>query len=511
MKIKRSSGLLMHITSLPGMHGIGTMGPEAYEFIDSLVEGGQKFWQILPIGPVSSVFGYSPYSSSSSFAGNYLFINLEMLQKEDWMRNYIMSELPRDYYNDFVDFEKIVSFKLPLMKNLALNFFKYSDEETKEAYRQFCNERSSWLEDYALFMAAAEHYNNYNWLTWDENLRMRKPDAIEKWRDHLKTEMDFHKFVQFVFFKQWNALKKYANNRGVQIIGDIPIYVTFDSAETWAVPGIFQLDEKTLRPLNVSGVPPDYFSKTGQRWGNPLYRWHENGKLKEETLKWWELRFKHSLQMFDLIRIDHFKGFESYWAIPETEPTAVNGQWEEGPGIDFFQKIKERLGKRRSDFPFIAEDLGVITPKVEKLRDDLGLPGMKILQFAFDMHNKNTYLPHNYKTTNCVVYTGTHDNNTTNGWFYELDIDEKTRKYIMNYLRIDHRDEFHWQLIGLALSSTADLSVFPVQDILGYAGKFRMNTPGKARNNWTWKLTRGRLTPEIMQKLKKLCALYNRA
>lgn len=511
MKIKRSSGMLMHITSLPGMHGIGTIGREAYEFVDLLVEGGQKYWQILPTGPVSSVFGFSPYSSFSSFAGNYLFINLEMLQKEEWMRNYIISELPRDYYNDFVDFEKIISFKLPLLQNAAVNFFKYAEPVAKEEYQTFCTEAGSWLNDYSLFMAVAEHYNNFNWLTWETNIRLRTPGGMEKWREKLKAEIDFHKFVQFVFFNQWYSLKKYANDRGIRFIGDIPIYITFDSAETWSDPDIFQLNEKTLRPEKVAGVPPDYFSKTGQRWGNPLYQWRDNGKLKGETLNWWASRFKHALRMYDVIRIDHFKGFESFWAIPEEEVTAVNGQWEEGPGIAFFNELKKKLGKKRNNFPLIAEDLGVITPKVEKLRDELGLPGMKILQFAFDFNNRNAYLPHNYKTNNCVVYTGTHDNNTTNGWFYEHEIDEKTRNYIMQYLCLSHRDEFHWELINLALSSTADLAIFPTQDILGYAGKFRMNTPGKTRNNWAWKLTPGRLTPAVMQKLKKMCSLYNRA
>ncbi|MCP5107814.1 MAG: 4-alpha-glucanotransferase [bacterium] len=510
MKIERSSGLLMHITSLPGKHGIGTMGQEAYQFVDLLAEGGQKFWQILPTGPVSSIFGYSPYSSLSSFAGNYLFINLAMLQKEEWMRNYIMSELPQDHYNDFVDFQKIISFKLPLLKNLAANFFKYADAETKRQYEGFCEDAGHWLEDYSIFMAVGEHYNNFNWSTWENGIRLREPAAIKTWAEKLKTNVDFHKFLQFVFSRQWSALKKYANERGVRIIGDIPIYVTFDSAETWASPDIFQLNERTLQPLKVAGVPPDYFSKTGQRWGNPLYRWHENGEIKEETLNWWATRFDHGCKLFDIIRIDHFKGFESYWSIPAIEETAVNGQWDQGPGIAFFKKLKQKLAKKCNDLPLIAEDLGVITPEVEKLRDELGLPGMKVLQFAFDFNNKNAYLPHNYKNTNCVVYTGTHDNNTTNGWFYENENTEETRSYIMRYLRLDHRHEFHWKFVNKALSSIADLAIFPTQDILGYAGKFRMNTPGKIRNNWAWKLTPDRLTPEIMQKLKAMCQLYNR-
>ena len=505
--MKRSSGLLMHITSLPGKHGIGTMGKEAYEFVDLLKQGGQKYWQVLPFGPVSSDFGYSPYSSLASFAGNYFFINLEILQKEEWMRNYILSDLPVDETNDFVDFETTGSYKLPLLKKAAENFFKYANEKIKEEFYGFCQTSGWWLDDYSLFMSIALHYKNFDWSTWNKDIRLRTPGALKEWKEKLAVEVDFHKFVQYIFYKQWVSLKTYANKNGIRIIGDIPIYVNFDSAEAWANPSIFQLDETTLRPVKVSGVPPDYFSPTGQRWGNPLYNWRENGKLKQETMEWWNKRFKHMFTYFDTIRLDHFRGIESYWSIPATERTAVKGQWEKGPGIDFFKMMNNGHKK----LPIIAEDLGFITPPVEKLRDQLKLPGMKILQFAFDFNNKNPYLPHNYTTTNCIVYTGTHDNNTTNGWFYEQDIDEKTRNYIMKYLRLNHRDEFHWQFISLALNSIADLAIFPTQDILGYAGKFRMNRPGKTENNWRWKLTRGRLTPEIMQRLKNLCIMYNRA
>lgn len=505
MKFKRSSGVLMHITSLPGKHGIGTMGSEAYEFVDLLKEGGQKYWQTLPFGPVSPLFGYSPYSSFSSFAGNYFFINLERLQKEPWMRNYIMSDFPANDSNDFVDFPAISSFKLPLLKKAAENFFKYADDTTLDKFNSFCAQ-ARWLEDYSAYMAIAEYYNNYNWLTWDKDIRLRKPKALKEWKQNLKHQVDFHKFLQYVFYKQWDELKEYANKRGIRIIGDIPIYVNFDSSDTWANPGIFQLDPGTLNAVKVAGVPPDYFSPTGQRWGNPLYNWFEDGDIKKETLEWWIKRLEQMLSHFDITRLDHFRGFESYWAVPASETTAVNGEWEKGPGMEFFKRVKKRLGK----LPIIAEDLGVITSPVEKLRDGQNLPGMKILQFAFDFNSKNAYLPHNYTTSNCVVYTGTHDNNTTNGWFYEQDIDENTRGYVMEYLRLNHRHEFHWQLISQALSSIADLAIFPTQDILGYAGKFRMNMPGKADGNWRWKLTPGRLTPEVMQRLKKLCGRYNR-
>jgi len=282
--------------------------------------------------------------------------------------------------------------------------------------------------------------------------------------------------------------------------------VNLDSSEAWANPGIFQLDAGTLRPKKVAGVPPDYFSPTGQRWGNPLYTWFENGQLKEETVQWWIARLKHLFKFVDLTRLDHFRGFESYWAIPAKEPTAIKGKWEKGPGLALFLRLKDELG----ELPIIAEDLGVITPKVELLRDQLGFPGMKILQFAFDFDPKNSYLPHNYTNSNCIVYTGTHDNDTTNGWFYEQGIDEKTRQYVMEYMHLNHIHEFHWQFITLALSSIAGLSIFPVQDLLGYAGQFRMNTPGKSHDNWRWKLVPNRLTPGTMHRLKNLCELYNR-
>jgi 4-alpha-glucanotransferase len=507
MNIKRSSGLLMHITSLPGKHGSGTLGKEAFDFVDLLVEGGQKYWQTLPLGPTSPTFGYSPYSSYSSFAGNYLFINLVALQKEEWMRTYVMSELPEDVYSDFLDFDNIASFKLPILRKSSENFYKYADDATRKDFQQFCKSAEYWLEDYCLYMALAEHYHNFNWLAWEAGVRLRTPKIMKEWKNKLKEETEFHRFVQYVFYRQWHALKTYANKKGIQLIGDIPIYVNFDSADAWSNPGIFQLDRDTLQPTAVAGVPPDYFSPTGQRWGNPLYIWWEKNRLKQETFSWWEKRLNHILSSFDLVRLDHFRGFESYWAIPASESTAVKGKWEKGPGLEFFQRFK----KERGDVPIIAEDLGFITPQVEELRDQLELPGMKVLQFAFDLNNKNTYLPHNYTTCNCLVYTGTHDNNTTNGWFYENEIDEDTRRYVLRYLRINHRDEFHWQLISLALSSIARLSIFPVQDLLGYGKRFRMNIPGKGQGNWSWKLTPGRLTPEVMKRLKGLCVLYNRA
>ncbi len=506
MKMTRGSGLLMHITSLPGTHGIGTMGQEAYDFVDLLQEGGQHYWQTLPFGPVSSFFGYSPYSSLSSFAGNALFINLEKMHQEPWMKDVTIPDLPEYENGDFVDFDSVCAHKLPLLKQAAEHFFLYANKLAREEFRQFCQSALYWLDDYALYMAISSFYNNFNWLEWEPDIRLRTPKALKKWHQELHAEIDYHRFVQFIFYRQWAELKEYTNKKGIQLIGDIPIYVNLDSADAWSHPDILELDKTTLRPERVAGVPPDYFSPTGQRWGNPLYCWQENGELKQATMEWWVKRLVHMFTFFDITRLDHFRGFESYWAIPATEYSAINGKWEKGPDIEFFNHIKKQLGK----LPIIAEDLGIMTPAVEKLRGHLGLPGMKILQFAFDYDNKNSYLPHNYTTTHCVVYTGTHDNNTTNGWFYEQDLDENRRRYVMEYLHLTNRDQFHWHLIDLALSSTADLAMFPVQDILGYGSPFRMNTPGQAHNNWRWKLNRGRLNGALMQRLKNACIMYNR-
>lgn len=378
MTIKRGSGLLLHITSLPGKHGIGTMGPEAYEFVDLLHEGGQHYWQTLPFGPVSSFFGYSPYSSLSSFAGNFLFINLELLQKEPWNKNFSIPDLPPYENGDFVDFDSVCNHKYPLLRQASECFYHHADAHTKKEFLEFCATSQHWLDDYALYMAIAGSYNNFNWLQWEPAIRMRTPKALKHWHKELHTEIEFHRFVQFIFYRQWTALKHYANQKGIQLIGDIPIYVNLDSADAWSHSDILELEPTTLQPQRIAGVPPDYFSPTGQRWGNPLYNWQENGELKQTTMDWWVKRLHHMFTFFDITRLDHFRGFESYWAIPATEETAINGKWEKGPDMEFFKYIKKELGK----LPIIAEDLGIITPAVEKLRDKLGLPGMKILQFV---------------------------------------------------------------------------------------------------------------------------------
>ncbi len=504
MEIKRSSGILLHISSLPGNYGIGTLGAEAYQFAQQLQKGGQSYWQILPFGPVSPVFEYSPYASKSTFAGNPLLISLDKLKKK-WFEIDIK---PFNFEeSDFVDFDEVVKHKMPVLREFSDIFFKSAKDKDLEDYENFCKGSKYWLNDFALFSALADHFNTDYWLAWEKFAAMREPEAIRKWGAELKSSIDFYKFVQYLFFMQWSELKEYCNSIGIQIIGDIPIYITFEGADAWAHPDIFQLDKKTSKPLSVSGVPPDYFSETGQRWGNPLYKWEDDDKqLNDSAMKWWTRRIQHLNQFVDIVRIDHFRALESYWSIPAKEKTAVNGKWVSGPGIEFFKCLKKDLG----DLPLIAEDLGEITPDVEKLRDDMNLPGMKILQFAFDHTRENYYLPHNYKNRKVVVYTGTHDNNTTNGWFYGSEIDDNLRKYVLDYMDSVNFSDFHWQLIKLAYSTVADLVIIPAQDVLGYGEAFRMNRPGTVGGNWKWKLKYNRFTDKHMADLRHAADMYGR-
>ena len=507
MKFQRTSGLLLHITSLPGKSGSGTLGREAYEFADFLKKAGQSYWQILPSGPVCGHLDYSPYSSPSTFAGNILFIDLQLAVDKGWLPATALAEPENGITGDFVDFDAISGEKSRLLREAATRFFANAEPADQEDFVAFCRSEAYWLDDYALFSALSEHYHSHDWLTWEPALRYRNPEALQMWRMKLSENFDGQRFAQYLFFRQWRALKSYCNGLGIRLIGDIPFYVTFESADAWANPEIFQLHPQTSRPTQVAGVPPDYFSKTGQRWGNPLYAWlDKSGHLSGPVFGWWMRRIRHLLLQTDLLRIDHFRGFEAYWAIPEQAETAEKGKWVKGPGREFFARLAEKLG----DLPLIAEDLGVITPEVEDLRRSWNLPGMKILQFAFDGDPGNGYLPHNYTDPNCLVYTGTHDNNTTNGWFYSSETTAADKEYILQYLGISHHHEFHWQLIRLALSSTAGLAILPLQDILGYAGEFRMNIPGRTAGNWRWRLAADRLTPELADRLLYLCRLYNR-
>jgi len=506
MAIERASGLLLHVTSLPGRYGCGTMGEEAADFVNFLAASGQSYWQVLPLGPVCSHWHFSPYSSPSAFAGNELLISPERLHSLNWISAAELRECQDDTETNFCDLQKTAVRKAALLAKVSRQFFAGNGHAPASAFASFCSEQKHWLADYSLFRALADHFQTFQWTAWPADIARRQPAAVARWQKNLQDVILLRQFEQFVFFEQWRALKKNANSRGIKIIGDIPFYVNFESADAWSHPEIFDLDSTSGLPVAVAGVPPDYFSSSGQRWGNPLYRWREGGELHPGTMAWWTDRIRHLLQWIDVLRIDHFRGFDTYWAIPASEPTAVNGQWQQGPGTAFFAAVKNQLG----NLPLIAEDLGELTPGVEVLRDRLGFPGMKILQFAFDGQRGNPYLPHNFNQTNCLVYTGTHDNNTSNGWFYGRETTEEMKRDILDYMNLGHRDEFHWQFIRLAMQSVACLAMFPVQDILGYDEHFRMNTPGQASGNWLWRLTPGALTPEIGRRLLHLTDLFNR-
>ena len=491
--MQRSAGILLHPTSLPGPYGVGRLGKAAYAWVDRLSAAGIRHWQILPLGPTG--FGNSPYQCDSAFAGNPLLIDPDILVRERLLEPAELNGFPQTDPHR-VDYERL----LPAQKGLLKKAF--SRFEPSQAYETFCGEHAVWLDDYALFAALSEHFDAMPWQQWPEALRRREPETLHSYAARLKDECDFHRFVQFCFFSQWEALKSYAQSRKVHIIGDLPIYVADNSADVWSHPEYFQLDYH-LRPEAVAGVPPDYFSETGQRWGNPLFDWDT---LEKDGFSWWIHRLKHTLAMVDRVRIDHFRGFEAYWAIPADEETAVNGTWLPGPGGKLFDAFRNALG---DDLPIIAEDLGIITPEVEKLRDDYGLPGMKILQFAFGADASNPYLPHNH-VQNCVVYTGTHDNDTTNGWFYAEPPQEHTRSHAMTYLHCGW-EAFHTSLNRAALASVAALAVLPLQDLLGLGSDARMNTPGTAEGNWRWRVGDAQLADAPFGELHRMCRLYGRA
>jgi 4-alpha-glucanotransferase len=494
MQRSRASGILLHPTSLPGPHGIGSLGAEAYAFVDFLVGAGQSVWQILPLGPTG--YGDSPYSAFSALAGNPLMICLERLvEAGDLDASTIAdSTMPEGATH----FGFVHGFKGRLLQKAAHRFRKATTDERQVAFADFCARQAYWLNDYAIFRALRQHFGDQSWNRWPTEIRFREEAALRHWGENLSEHIYIEKYAQFVFFEQWFALKAYANSRGVRILGDIPIFVAFDSADVWANPHLFHLDDEG-NPTRVAGVPPDYFSKTGQRWGNPLYRWE---RLANDGFSWWLARFRWNLTQADLVRIDHFRGFEACWSIPVEEETAVNGRWESVPGADLFQALAATLGKA----PIIAEDLGVITPEVEALRDRFGFPGMKILQFAFGSGADNPYLPHNFQR-NCVVYSGTHDNDTTVGWWQALD--RKEREAVRSYLGRGARD-ISWDLIRQAMASVAELCIFPLQDMLALGSEARLNTPGRPDGNWTWRFPPGALSVELQQRLAELCRIYGR-
>ena len=498
MPFPRSSGILLHPTSFPSRFGIGDLGLEAYRFIDFLKESHQQYWQVLPLGPTG--YGNSPYMCYSAMAGNPLLISPEKLLEEGLLVEEDFANLP-GFPVEKVDFEQVVPIKIRLLKKACENFRTNATPIQHKEFEGFCDSKAYWLDNYALFMALKDANNGASWNAWEPEFVKREPEALAQAESRLNEDIFYYKFVQFQFFRQWSELKNYANMRGIDIIGDIPIYVAHDSADVWAHPDIFCLDEETGEVAQMAGVPPDYFSATGQLWGNPVYNWEQ---LQKQDFKWWVQRFEAMLDYVDIIRIDHFRGFEAYWSVPKGEETAINGEWVEAPGDAFFEAIRQKLGK----LPVLAEDLGLITPGVEALRDKYEFPGMKILQFAFGSDPANPFLPFNY-SRNAVVYTGTHDNDTTIGWFNTANDYEKQNLWL--YLGCISPEGVHWDLIRLALSSIANQAIIPLQDILGLGNEARMNFPSIAEGNWEWRYQTGALRDELGDRLKVLTKLNGRA
>ncbi|MDD5457925.1 MAG: 4-alpha-glucanotransferase [Phycisphaerae bacterium] len=494
---KRASGILLHISSLPSKYGIGDFGPGAYRFVDFLKETKQSRWQVLPLNQIKFTGTHSPYDCLSAFAGNILFISPDLLYRDGLLDKADLKtvKLPAGK----VDYAKVISCK---QKLFAKAFEKFKEQKQKDDFESFCEKEKDWLDDYSLFMAIKEHLNNKPWSRWDKKLRDRDKKAMTCVEKELADRCEYHKFLQFIFFNQWQNLKQYCNNSGIQIIGDIPIYVTYESADVWANPSIFQLD-RDKRPKGVSGVPPDYFSKTGQLWSNPLYDWE---RLKKNDYGWWMRRMDQNFRLFDIVRIDHFRGLVAYWQIPAGNKTAMNGKWVAGPKNDFF-KI---LFKRFSAPPIIVEDLGDITSDVRRFVKKLCLPGMKVLCFAFDGKTKtNPHYPHNH-IENAICYTGTHDNNTIRGWF-EKELNSEHKKEISDYIGCKlTRSNIHTQFMRIALKSVCRTCIIPMQDVLGLGGKARMNHPAKLRGNWQWRLEWKQVTKKATAELVDMAKTYNR-
>ncbi|MBN1874127.1 MAG: 4-alpha-glucanotransferase [Anaerolineae bacterium] len=495
MRFPRAAGILLHPTSLPGGFGIGELGETAYQFVDFLVESGQSLWQMLPLGPTG--YGDSPYACFSAFAGNPLLINLKWLAAEGDIAPTDLAQAP-DFPQSHVDFGPVIMFKMAVLHRAARKFHELASRTHRADYERFCMENANWLEDFALFMALKDAHGGAAWNTWEWELASRQPQALDRWRVRLDEQIFAHKYFQYQFFRQWEALKRYTNDKGIHIIGDIPIFVAYDSVDVWAHPDLFYLDDNRL-PTVVAGVPPDYFSPTGQLWGNPIYRWDE---MAENGFQWWIARFKQTLRVVDLIRLDHFRGFAGYWEIPAGENTAINGVWKKGPGVPFFEAVKVALG----DLPILAEDLGHITPDVEELRDYFSFPGMNVLQFAFATDAGNPYLPHNL-TANSTIYTGTHDNQTTVGWY--KDREKQELEALHTYLG-PVNEPIYWALIRMAYRAVSNIAIVPLQDILGLGDEARMNTPGKLGGNWSWRFQLDEILPQYKTKLSELALTYGR-
>jgi 4-alpha-glucanotransferase len=504
--LSRRSGILLHVTSLPGGHGIGDLGSSAHDFVDFLAESGQKIWQVLPLGPTG--YGDSPYQLFSAFAGNPLLIDLNALAEEgllssDGLAN--AADLPEDH----VEYSRVIDFKQSWLRKAAKTFFADCDKQ-RSSFENFCQNNSHWLDDYALFMACKEIDKNAVWSDWDLGIRQRDPSVLKEWQKKLSCEIEIHQFAQFEFFRQWDQLRAHCQRLGISIMGDIPIYVAHDSADVWAHRELFRLDQQG-RPTSVAGVPPDYFSATGQLWGNPLYRWDVSAASGH---RWWIERFRASLKLFDLVRLDHFRGFEAYWEVPADASTAQEGKWVKGPGAEFFRTVKAEL----KQLPLVAENLGVITPEVEALRKEFGFPGMSLLQFAFGNDPQGpSFRPHNY-SRELVAYTGGHDNDTTVGWWTSSGIGESTRsaedirkerEFARSYLGFED-EPVNWVFIRTVLASVAGIAIIPLQDVLGLGSEARMNLPGTLSGNWKWRCKPNVLTKDVSERLRKLTLLYDR-
>lgn len=497
--MERSAGVIMHIASLPGKFGIGTFGKEAYEYVEFLFESGLKYWQILPLGQTG--YGDSPYQSFSAFAGNPYFIDFDILNKEGFLKE---EEYIDENYGDneeYIDYGLLFEVKYLVLRRAYENFKSLDNDYLKKDFNNFIEDNKSWLDDYSLYMSVKGKFNLVSWQEWDEDIKKRKPEAITRYKEELSDEVGFWSFVQFIFFKQWNELKSYANEKGIKIIGDIPIYVAEDSADVWSTPEAYLISSDTLKPIAVAGCPPDAFSETGQLWGNPLYNWEYMNKT---GYKWWIKRVRESLKLYDVVRIDHFRGFESYWEIPYDEDTAINGKWVKGPGIKLFDAIRKELG----EINVIAEDLGYLTEEVINFLEETKFPGMKVLQFAFDAREESNYLPHTY-TQNCIAYTGTHDNDTFRGWF-ELTGSKSDVEYCKDYLALTENEGYNWGFIRGAWGSVANVSIALMQDFLNLGNETRVNFPSTLGDNWKWRAKKGSYDIELANKIYRYTKMYGR-
>lgn len=507
MNSTRRAGILLHPTSLPSVHGIGDFGAQAYRFVDFVEQSGSKLWQVLPLSPTG--YGDSPFQCLSANAGNPLLISLDKLTDRGVLSREELKHTPAFAENQ-VDYESVIQFKVPILTKAALTFLRREDGQERSEYDQFCRENANWLEDFALFMVCKNAHHGAPWTEWASGIAARDPEALREWSNRFASEIEVTKYWQFEFFQQWQGLRAYAHERGIRVIGDIPIYVAHDSADVWANREFFLLDRKG-RPSKVAGVPPDYFSATGQLWGNPIYNW---SLLRSSSYEWWLARFRAAFKLYDIVRIDHFRGFEAHWEVPASETTAMNGSWVKGPGAELFAALQREFG----ELPIIAENLGVITPEVEQIRHQFGFPGMAILQFAFGNDPQGpSFRPHNY-VPNLVAYTGTHDNDTTMGWWTSQATSDSIRTpedvlkehaFARAYLGLSD-EPINWTMIRTLLASVANTAIVPLQDILGLGSEARMNLPGTSSGNWRWRFLPEALNSELAHRLRELNKAYDR-